>query len=65
MVNTMTEIEKIDQQINQIKEKINDQNLCNGTAATWTRITGYYRAVEFFNDGKQQEFSQRLEYSIN
>jgi anaerobic ribonucleoside-triphosphate reductase len=61
----MTKTEKIDQQINQIKEKINDPKLCDGTAATWTRITGYYRSVEYFNDGKQQEFMQRLEYSID
>jgi anaerobic ribonucleoside-triphosphate reductase len=30
----------------------------------FTRVTGYYRAVSNFNEGKQAEFSNRLEYKV-
>jgi len=26
----------------------------------WTRVMGYYRPVEYFNQGKQAEFAARL-----
>jgi hypothetical protein len=56
------EIEKIEEQIKEIEEKMNDENLCFGTASTWTRCTGYYRSVELFNFGKRQEYFERIEY---
>lgn len=31
----------------------------------WSRITGYYRPVQNWNDGKIQEFEQRKEYNVN
>jgi anaerobic ribonucleoside-triphosphate reductase len=61
----MTEIEKIDRQIKEIMEKLNDPKLCDGSAATYSRISGYYRPVENWNNGKTEEFIQRLEYSFN
>ena len=30
----------------------------------WSRITGYYRPVQNWNDGKVQEFKDRKEYNI-
>ena len=33
-------------------------------AVVYSRITGYYRPVQNFNDGKAQEFSERKEYVI-
>jgi ribonucleoside-triphosphate reductase len=57
-------LEKIREQINEIKSKLNDPHLCEGTALTYSRISGYYRPIEFWNDGKQEEFIQRLEYSM-
>jgi anaerobic ribonucleoside-triphosphate reductase len=58
-------INDIDSQIEEIRTKIKDPKLCDGTASTFTRVTGYYRSVEYFNDGKQAEFMQRLEYKLN
>ena len=57
-------IEKLDEQINQIKEKLNSPKLCDGTAETYSRISGYYRPVSAWNAGKTAEFTQRVEYSI-
>ena len=59
------QIEKINEQIEQIEARIKDPHLCEGTASTYTRITGYHRPVENFNDGKQQEMIERLEYKIS
>jgi len=58
------QIERIDEQIQQIQSKLNDPKLCEGTAECYTRVSGYYRPVTNFNDGKQAEFTQRVEYSI-
>jgi anaerobic ribonucleoside-triphosphate reductase len=59
------DIQKIEEQIKSIKDKMIDPNLCEGTASTYTRITGYYRPVEMWNTGKKEEYIQRLEYNIN
>ena len=59
------QIERIDEQIQQINCKLNDPKLCDGTAQVYTRISGYYRPTENFNDGKQAEFTQRLEYALS
>lgn len=37
---------------------------CGQPAEVYSRITGYYRPVQNWNDGKQQEFSQRKTYDI-
>ena len=58
-------IEKINEQIDQINSKLNDPNLCEGTAETYSRVSGYYRPTTNWNEGKQEEFTQRLEYSLN
>jgi anaerobic ribonucleoside-triphosphate reductase len=66
MANAMTNvITEIDKQIQLIKDTMNDPDLCKDTASTWTRITGYYRAVEFFNIGKEQEQSERKNYVLS
>ncbi|MFN3599714.1 MAG: anaerobic ribonucleoside-triphosphate reductase, partial [Aquificaceae bacterium] len=31
---------------------------------TYSRIVGYYRPVQRWNRGKQEEFKERLEYAI-
>ena len=38
---------------------------CGAPTEIYSRITGYYRAVQNWNPGKQQEFSERLEYVID
>ena len=37
---------------------------CGQPAEVYSRITGYYRPVQNWNDGKLQEFSQRKTYDI-
>ncbi|MCC8127101.1 MAG: ribonucleoside triphosphate reductase [Clostridiales bacterium] len=35
---------------------------CGAATEVWSRITGYYRPVQNWNDGKVQEFQDRREY---
>lgn len=37
---------------------------CGKKTEVWSRITGYYRPVQNWNDGKVQEFQDRREYEI-
>ena len=37
---------------------------CGKTTEVWSRITGYYRPVQNWNDGKVQEFKDRQEYEL-
>ena len=36
--------------------------LCSSECEVWSRITGYYRPVQNWNDGKVQEYNDRTEY---
>ena len=38
---------------------------CGKTTEVYSRITGYYRPVQNWNDGKRQEFSERKVYDID
>jgi ribonucleoside-triphosphate reductase len=38
---------------------------CGGKVEVYSRITGYYRPIEHWNDGKKQEFEKRTEYRIS
>ncbi len=38
---------------------------CGAPTEVWSRITGYYRPVQNWNDGKVQEFEHRLEYDVD
>ena len=38
---------------------------CGSKTEIYSRITGYYRPVQNWNDGKLQEFKNRKEYDIN
>ena len=38
---------------------------CGAPTEIYSRITGYYRAVQNWNPGKQQEFEERMEYVID
>lgn len=31
----------------------------------WTRVMGYYRPISMFNDGKKEEFFERVYYLEN
>ena len=37
---------------------------CGKTTEVWSRITGYYRPVQNWNDGKAQEYENRKEYDV-
>ena len=38
---------------------------CGASTEVYSRITGYYRPVQNWNDGKSQEFKERVEYNIS
>ena len=38
---------------------------CGGNAEVYSRITGYYRPVQNWNDGKTQEYKERKVYNMN
>ena len=38
---------------------------CGRVTEVWSRITGYYRPVQNWNDGKVQEYENRTEYDIS
>jgi len=58
------QIEKLNEQIEQIESRIKDPKLCEGTADVYQRITGYHRPISNWNNGKQQEMTERLEYAF-
>ena len=37
---------------------------CGKKTEVWSRITGYYRPIQNWNDGKSQEFKHRKEYEL-
>ena len=37
---------------------------CGGPAEVYSRITGYYRPVQNWNDGKREEYSERRVYNV-
>ena len=39
--------------------------ICGAAAEVYSRITGYYRPVNNWNDGKSQEYKDRLVYNID
>ncbi len=36
---------------------------CGKDCEVYSRVVGYYRPVQFWNTGKQEEFKDRLAYS--
>ena len=38
---------------------------CGNATEVYSRITGYYRPVQNWNDGKSQEFKDRVEYDLS
>lgn len=38
--------------------------ICGSTTEVYSRITGYYRPVQNWNDGKLQEYANRTEYDV-
>lgn len=42
--------------------KEEDKKVCGKKCEVYSRVVGYYRPVQLWNAGKQEEFRQRLEY---
>jgi anaerobic ribonucleoside-triphosphate reductase len=63
-MNTNLKIEKIDEQIKQIDDAMADPQLAQGSAQIYSRISGYYRAIQNWNTGKRAEFEARKEYLV-
>ena len=38
--------------------------ICGKKTEVWSRITGYYRPVQNWNEGKTEEFKERKEYNV-
>lgn len=44
--------------------KSSGNGLCNTKCEVYSRVVGYYRPIEQWNDGKQEEFRDRKEYKV-
>ncbi len=44
--------------------EVYDCPICNEKTEVWSRVVGYHRPVQHWNIGKQEEFTDRLEYEI-
>lgn len=38
--------------------------ICGQATEVWSRITGYYRPIQNWNEGKMQEYKERTEYAV-
>ena len=38
--------------------------ICGNKTEVYSRITGYYRPIALWNDGKTEEYKTRLEYAV-
>lgn len=56
--------EMAQEKIAEIETQMNDPKLCEGTASVYTRVSGYYRAVNNFNNGKRAEVKERKHYAV-
>ena len=45
-------------------EKNNDEHICGEKCQIYSRCCGYYRPVENWNIGKQEEFKERLLFDV-
>ncbi len=42
---------------------MNEDKTCSKRCEVYSRVVGYYRPVQNWNNGKREEFKDRLEYS--
>lgn len=47
------------------KKKEVQKMKCSRKTEVYSRIVGYFRPVQNWNEGKKQEFEDRLEYGID
>ena len=41
-----------------------DDNKCTKETEIYSRVTGYFRRIKNWNEGKQEEFSQRKSFEV-
>ncbi len=54
--------QEIERRIEELEES--EKNIKGTKCEVYSRVVGYLRPVEQWNDGKQEEFSQRKEFKI-
>ena len=47
-----------------LKDEVSECPTCKQTTEIWSRITGYYRPLKNWNNGKLSEYNQRKEYEF-
>ena len=47
-----------------LKGEVSECPTCKQTTEIWSRITGYYRPLKNWNNGKLSEYNQRKEYEF-
>ena len=62
---TLSPIYSICKEHGYINGEANKCPICNGPTEVYSRITGYYRPVKNWNNGKAQEYKDRVSYDIN
>ena len=55
-------IKEINKKIKELKEK--KKNVKGTECETYARIVGYFRAVDSWNKGKREEYTDRKEFKI-
>jgi ribonucleoside-triphosphate reductase len=63
-MNKEDKLKQIEIDMRTIAGIINDPCLCEGTASTYSRISGYFRPIENWNDGKVSEWYERIAYAF-
>lgn len=43
---------------------MNQQQACGGATEVYSRVTGFYRPVQSWNEGKTREFQDRQTYNV-
>jgi len=46
-------------------EQKQERKQCNAKTEVYSRVVGFYRPVQQWNEGKTEEFKDRTEYLIN
>ncbi len=57
-------LKKLNENLAELEAKVADPDIGKGTADTFMRITGYVRAYNSFNRGKQAEVQERKSYKL-
>ena len=45
------------------KNEITKQNICGQPCEVYSRIVGYYRPIQSWNKGKEEEYKDRTNYN--